>query len=744
MLVFGTQMHVVTFIFVNIEIVILFYLLIYRLARPDDKAIFLNIVLIFLLITYNITGGLLPDPKLPGSFFIQEVIAYATGFITPCYFPYYVYKAFELEKMKFHAYKGVYLFLVLPYLLFVLVFAIYRNLDTANNLLILPVLYALWVIYSLLKAIKYKYGNNLKSTDSKEEITVLILSITPWIGLPVITYFNLGQLLEASVTNTGFLLLLALQVSRHVRQMRIEHQRLMDSEKRLLNWNTNLQKEVDKRTLELKSINEQKTNNFINLVHETKTPLTLVNNYLEEYITKYGSVEELEIIKGGINKLTKDVTSLFDIERFKKGIDVYNHNQVSNFSEILKKSLILFDYYCQKQTIKCEQEIEENVLIKADPNSIDRIVNNLIENAIKFSSIGGNIEIKLRTNEDKIWFSVKDSGIGIPSELQQKIFEPYYQINHKKTGLQGMGLGLPIVKKVVDSLGGYIQIDSHPNNSPGTIISVIFNTYSFKENNIPIADPIETQPFSYNIEYFEITDTPYLPNKPSILLIEDNKAMLKFLLKRLSRTYNVFCTLNGVEALKKLHDLPVIPDLILSDIMMDKMDGFAFAKAISEQDAYNHIPIIFLSAKSTPSDKLKGLRLGAIDLIQKPFSFEVLSQKIETVLEHIRRQKKAILNSSISNLKTFDNRETGQPDLSSSKFDQACKLYHFTNREIEIAKSMLKGSTYKIIGENLFISERTVAKHAENIFRKTDASNKVELINKIRMNTEKSIQIRSE
>src|SRR4051812_33611406 len=111
MLLPGTQMHIVTFIFVCIEIVIFFYLVIYRLARPDDKTTSLNIALIFLLIIYNVTGGLLPDQNLPGSFFLQEVIAYATGFIVPCFFPFYVYKAFDLKKMRFHAFKGVYLFL---------------------------------------------------------------------------------------------------------------------------------------------------------------------------------------------------------------------------------------------------------------------------------------------------------------------------------------------------------------------------------------------------------------------------------------------------------------------------------------------------------------------------------------------------------------------------------------------------------------------------------------------------------
>ena len=541
MLVSGTEMHVVTFIFVCIETVIFFYLLIYRLARPDDRTTFLNILLIFLLIAYNVTGGLLPDPNLPGSFFTQTIIAYATGFITPCYFPYYVYKAFGLEKMKFHAYKGVYLFLILPYLIFVIVFAVSNNLATAQKLLILPVLYGLWVIYSLIKAIQFKYSNDFSRREPKEELAVLLLSLTPWIGLPIIDYYGEGQAIEASITNTGFLLLFALQVKGYIHQTRAEHQRLIDSELRLLDWNTRLQQEVDKRTKDLERINEQKTNNFINLVHETKTPLTLVNNYLEEYITKYGSVEELDIIKGGVDKLTKDITSLFDIERFIKGFGVYNHDQISDFSEILKNSFTLFEYYCQKQSISCNQSIEGDVFIKADPNAIDRIVNNLIENAIKFSNTGGEIGISLKTLDDKIYFSVKDTGIGIPPELHKKIFQPYYQINHKKTALQGMGLGLPIVKKVTESLDGEIHVESNPVEVPGTKISIVFNRYSLEESDVPATSSLEGQTLIYGIENPDITDPPYHPDRQSILVIEDNKAVLHFLSQKLSYKYNILC-----------------------------------------------------------------------------------------------------------------------------------------------------------------------------------------------------------
>ncbi len=254
MLVFGTQMHLITFLFICIETVVLFYLVIYRLARPDDKNTFLNIILICLLIFYNLTGGLLPDEKLPGSYFLQESIAYATGFITPCYFPYYVYHAFSLKKMKFHAYKGVFIFLVAPYVIFVFVFVTSGHLETAKKLLIIPAVYALIVIISLIRAVGHKYKNSFKTKAAKEEMAVSFLSLTPWVGLPVIDYFNIGQAVEAATTNTGFLLLLSLQLKQHISMVKAEHQRLIESEEKLLGWNEKLQEEVEKRTREIERL----------------------------------------------------------------------------------------------------------------------------------------------------------------------------------------------------------------------------------------------------------------------------------------------------------------------------------------------------------------------------------------------------------------------------------------------------------------------------------------------------------
>jgi signal transduction histidine kinase/DNA-binding NarL/FixJ family response regulator len=732
MLVFGTQMHIVTFLFVSIEIVIFFYLAIFRLARPDDKTITLNLILIFLLLTYNITGGLLPDPKLPGSFFLQEVIAYATGFITPCYFPYYVYKAFSLTKLKFHVYKGVYLFLILPYCIFVLVFWLTGNLKGTQSLLIIPVLYAIWIVVSLGKAIRHKYNYDFSSIEARQEMVVLLFSLTPWVGLPIITYFDLGQAVEALITNIGFLLLFGLQVSRHVIELRAEHEKLIESEQRLRTWNADLKDEVTKRTKELEKINEQKTNNFINLVHETKTPLTLIKNYLDEYISKYGTKEELDIIKGGVDKLTADVINLFDIERFSKGIDTYKHNQVSDFSGILRDSLPLFKHYCIKHKIECSTCIDENIFVKADPNAIHRIVNNIVENAIKFSNPDGEVLISLNVQDDEIIFSVVDTGIGIAEDLQKKVFEPYYQIGHKNTSLQGMGLGLPIVKKVVEGIGGTVSIESNPPKMHGTKIIITLPRYKPTEKDESVKEGDKLNKLNYNFNYDEVSDSNYDAQKRTILLVEDNLAMINFLSNKLRVSYNVFGARNGSEALKKLFGMPVIPDLILSDVMMDKMDGYAFAKTLSEQDKYSHIPIIFLTAKSTSTDRLKGLRLGAIDFISKPFSFEELSRKIETILDNIVRQQKAIISSSIANLKTGKNQDTDNMLQSSiSKFEQNCRVFHLTTRETEIVRLIVNGKTYKDIAKRLFISEKTVTKHIQNIFAKVEVSNKVTLINKL-------------
>jgi signal transduction histidine kinase/DNA-binding NarL/FixJ family response regulator len=502
---------------------------------------------------------------------------------------------------------------------------------------------------------------------------------------------------------------------------------LQKSNERINELNATLTEKVRERTQQLEQLNEQQRMNFVNLVHETKTPLTLVNNYLEEYINTHGSAQELEIIKTAVNKLTKDMLNLFDMERFTKGIGVYKHNHVCDFSKILKDCLVLFEQYCKKQDLTLKSEIQDDVLIKADPHAINRIVNNLIENAVKFSEAGGCISIVLKSQADKNLFKVTDTGKGIPLTLQKKIFEPYFQINNETTSLQGMGLGLPIVKKVTDSLDGTVSIDSEPGK--GTSVTITLNA-PVLESNETIAEVKKMIHPSCGMIDLKFPQSEYIPQRASILLVDDNKTMLNYLYNKLLQMYNMFFAFNGAEALKLIQDREIRPDLIISDVMMDKMDGFTFAKILSEHKSLNHIPIIFLTAISTQNERVKGLRLGAVDWIQKPFSFEELHMKVESLLDRIKKQQQSFIRQTVSNLQVAYQEEYYSVDQKPSMMLN-CKKYRLTERECEIVELVQQGFSNKIIADKLSIAERTVSTHIQNIYQKVSVSSKTELLNKL-------------
>lgn len=292
------------------------------MARPDDKNTWLNIILILVLLVYNITGGLLPDPNLPGSFYLQMSLAYFTGFITPCYFPYYVYHAFSLEKMRFHVYNGVFLFLVTPYILFVFLFVSSGSIEIAKNLLIFPVLYAVWVIVTLIKAVRHKYNNNLSIAAAKEEMGITFFSLTPWVALPVIDFFNLGQAAEASTTNTGFLLLLGLQLKQHIGKIKSEHQRLIDSEENLRNWNEKLQEEVEKRTREIERLSAEER---------------ILDNCIHFQLTSREKEIAIMICRGSTYRQIADCLFISERTVTKHAENIFDKVKVSSKLELLNK-----------------------------------------------------------------------------------------------------------------------------------------------------------------------------------------------------------------------------------------------------------------------------------------------------------------------------------------------------------------------------------------------------------------------
>ncbi len=228
MRVAGTDMHVVTLLFILFEIVMFVYQLIHYLSFPQDKARWYYLVLLFLLILKNTASGLFPDPNLTA---IPEVVqyacAYGAGLLMASYFPYYFHKAFDLKKLKWHALYGVFIFLLLPFsLIFTAEVSLKGDIDDAiNHGLIIPAVYGLVLLYLILSSIREKYRNNVERKQFFEVVAVYI-AVTPWASLAFFAFYRIDQVAEALLTNVGFVVITILFVRKSIHDSRKVYLRL--------------------------------------------------------------------------------------------------------------------------------------------------------------------------------------------------------------------------------------------------------------------------------------------------------------------------------------------------------------------------------------------------------------------------------------------------------------------------------------------------------------------------------------
>lgn len=228
MLIPGTQIHIVTFIFIVLEFIMLSFQFFYYLFRPEDKNRLWYLILLVLMLFYNITGGLFPDPKINLSIDLQEMIAYGSGFLMASYFPFYFYKAFDLKSLRWHAYYGVPLFLMLPYVIFfVIVYAINGNLDVDLKYgMIAPFIYALVLLWVMYRAIRKQHETHRNDKQYLEEIA-MYFAISPWAALAFFGFVEESQLVEALCTNTGIVAISTLFIWKSIKKARCEYRRIL-------------------------------------------------------------------------------------------------------------------------------------------------------------------------------------------------------------------------------------------------------------------------------------------------------------------------------------------------------------------------------------------------------------------------------------------------------------------------------------------------------------------------------------
>lgn len=226
MVVFNSELHLLTLIFCLLEFGMSCYQLICCLSYPNDKRRFWYLMLLVLLIIYNIVGGLFPDPSIKLSLQNQNIIAYGCGFLMASYFPFYFYKAFNLRSLRFHAYYGVVLFLLVPYLVFfMVVYPLTGELGYATSYgLIIPAAYSIVILYDLLKAIRQKINQRKGSLHAYKLLDMILvyLAVSPWVFMTAFAYFNIDQWIEVLVTNSGFVVITILFIARTIRTTRVE------------------------------------------------------------------------------------------------------------------------------------------------------------------------------------------------------------------------------------------------------------------------------------------------------------------------------------------------------------------------------------------------------------------------------------------------------------------------------------------------------------------------------------------
>ncbi|MBN1697227.1 MAG: substrate-binding domain-containing protein [Spirochaetales bacterium] len=491
-----------------------------------------------------------------------------------------------------------------------------------------------------------------------------------------------------------------------------------------------LGEEVIAMNRQLIQADEQKTRFFINVAHETKTPLTLIRNYLALYMEEHEPDEKLVIMKQHIDLLLANMLNFLDAERLQKEELIYRHDELVNVSAYARGKSDLFRAVASRKNIRITLTADDRVVIRIDPLALERIFNNLLDNAVRYIQSGGRIHLNVRKTNGKAILRISDNGPGLPADRWGHLFEPYYLLSKKRDGRQGIGVGLSIVKKIVDGLGASIKAEK--GRRGGTSFTITFTDESGAAEPEQLQEILTAASPIGPVQDVNIKEGRISADRSSLFVIDDNIHLLKFIQTAFSESYNVFMARSTEEALLRLKVIPR-PDVIISDVMMDGEDGFQLLYAISEKDGYNDIPFIFLTALGGETAKLKGLDLGAVDYIEKPFSIATLRAKIESIIGLRGRQVKQDrerIRYSIDGLLSGSGTDAAEPVKSG--FELHCEKFGIVGREKEIIRMIMGGLVNKEIASCMHVSQRTVEYHITKIYKKCGVNNKYNLLKKFR------------
>ncbi len=405
--------------------------------------------------------------------------------------------------------------------------------------------------------------------------------------------------------------------------------------------------QLEQQAKQLKELDQAKTRFFANISHEFRTPLTLIlgplkkmyqGNFSGDHKSIYG------VMIRNAQRLLRLINQLLDISKLEAGKmelkaakgDLVHFMQLitANYTSLAAGKQIKYQFYHRQDTLE----------VWFDPDKMEKIMTNLLSNAFKFTPNGGEVTVYLGQQDDQAEIEVKDTGIGIPQEDLDKIFDRFHQVDATQTREQeGTGIGMTLVKELVELHQGTITVKSEVEK--GTTFTLLFPLG--KDHLLPGEIVEEAPELALELEDPEVVEVLRAAARddaaveesdhPHILIAEDNPDMRTYIREALEGQFDLSEAQDGQEGWEKAQESQ--PDLIISDVMMPRMDGIELCEKLKTHELTSHIPVILLTAKADRSSRLQGLETGADDYLAKPFDEEELLVLISNRIEQRRRMR---------------------------------------------------------------------------------------------------------
>ncbi len=414
-------------------------------------------------------------------------------------------------------------------------------------------------------------------------------------------------------------------------------------------------------------LTEKKLSFFTNVSHDLKTPLTLidapVNDLLQSGSLNQEQVDKLMVIRRNSKRLYKLITDLLDFRKITQKQYVLEVSETV-ISDIITDIFEAFKEECKNKNIDLKCTADRKLSGFVDAKKIEKILWNLLSNALKFTKKGGIISLnaeELIIEERRcLKLEVSDNGIGISKKDKNKIFDRFFKTqNSQSINQEGTGIGLSIVKELVEMHHGKIQVESAIGLGSTFTIILPSGKESFTHDELVVFElPNYQVSGGENVETLEI-NTQIQPkqkhyNLPGILVVEDNSELREYLAGHFEKKHKVYTAGDGFAGLKLAKEIN--PDIILTDVQMPNMNGYEFCKELRQNFDTSHIPVIMLTANNTIEHRIEGLSTGADAYMDKPFDIKLLDAQVYTLLEN-----RKTLRNKFQGMDTSENLEKTLP-----------------------------------------------------------------------------------